>query len=132
MRLLYPTSRRWTDRNPGRLELKHNGDMLFKFKSKASGDLIMLELHGSQVLRTIGKEPTPKGILLCAEMPQALQALQAAIAEIAEQQARGREHQAKGEADESSDRVNFHQRALPFMDLLRRCMAHPCDLVWGV
>ena len=35
--------------------------MLYKFKSKATGDLIMLEQHGSLVLRLIGKEPAPKG-----------------------------------------------------------------------
>ena len=53
--------------------------MLYKFKSKATGDLIMLEQHGSLVLRLIGKEPAPKGILLCADMPRALHDLQTAI-----------------------------------------------------
>ena len=46
--------------------------MLYKFKSKAAGDLIMLEQHGSLVLRIIGKEPAAQGILRCADLPQAL------------------------------------------------------------
>ncbi|MEY3765650.1 MAG: hypothetical protein RLZ03_609, partial [Pseudomonadota bacterium] len=29
--------------------------MLYKFKSKATGDLIMLEPHGRQILSLIGK-----------------------------------------------------------------------------
>ena len=37
--------------------------MLYKFKSKATGDLIMLEPNGRQVLRLIGKEPTAQGII---------------------------------------------------------------------
>ena len=35
--------------------MKDNVSMLYKFKSKAAGDLIMLEQHGSQVLRKIGR-----------------------------------------------------------------------------
>ena len=31
--------------------------MLYKFKSKAAGDLIMLEPNGRRVLEIIGKDP---------------------------------------------------------------------------
>ena len=41
--------------------------MLYKFKSKAAGDLIMLEPNGRRVLQIIGKEPGPKGIVLPEE-----------------------------------------------------------------
>ena len=51
--------------------------MLYKFKSKATGDLIMLQPNGERVLEIIGKhsaaEPSVKGILLVEQMPQALQ-----------------------------------------------------------
>ena len=50
--------------------------MLYKFKSKATADLIMLEANGKQILRIIGKEPAPKGIVEVAEMPEAIEALQ--------------------------------------------------------
>ena len=53
--------------------------MLYKFKSKATGDLIMLEPNGRQVLRLIGKEPTAQGIIEVQDMPSAIQALQQAI-----------------------------------------------------
>jgi hypothetical protein len=103
--------------------------MLFKFKSKATGDLIMLEQHGSHILRIIGKEPAPKGILLCADMPQALARLQAAIDE---QEQRFKEQEASGEAADSAELVTLRQRAVPFMDMLRRCIHNECDVVWGV
>ncbi len=103
--------------------------MLYKFKSKATGDLIMLEQHGSHLLRIIGKEPTPKGILLCEDMPQALRDLQAAIDEM---EALAREREASGETDDRADAVTLRQRAVPFMDMLRRCIDNDCDVVWGV
>ena len=55
--------------------------MLYKFKSKAAGDVIMLEPHGRRLLGVIGKDPGPTGIILPAEMPAALQALEHAIAD---------------------------------------------------
>ena len=103
--------------------------MLYKFKSKAAGDLIMLEQHGSQVLRIIGKEPAPKGIVLCADMPQAISRLQEAIAK---QEDMARAQQPDDDATEPAELITLRQRALPFMDMLRRCMAHECDVVWGV
>src|SRR5438128_398173 len=42
--------------------------MLYKFKSKAAGDLIMLEPNGRRVLEIIGKDPAPKGIIESAQM----------------------------------------------------------------
>jgi cyclopropane-fatty-acyl-phospholipid synthase len=106
--------------------------MLYKFKSKATGDLIMLEQHGSQLLRTIGKEPSAKGILLCADMPAALQAITEAIARC---EALARETQTpagQDEAGEPADLITLRQRAVPFMDMLRRCITNECDVVWGV
>ena len=62
--------------------------MLYKFKSKAAGDVIMLAASGDRVLRILGREPPPKGILEVAAMPAAMQALEAAVAQ--DEQARRR------------------------------------------
>ncbi len=104
--------------------------MLYKFKSKAAGDLIMLEPNGRRVLQVIGKEPRPQGIILAADMPAAIRALEAAVAqEEADQQAA----RARGDADaESPDRVTLRQRAVPFIDMLRRCQKADKEIVWGV
>ena len=42
--------------------------MLYKFKSKTTGDLIMLEPNGRRVLEVIGKEAGLKGIILPEQM----------------------------------------------------------------
>ena len=107
--------------------------MLYKFKSKAAGDLIMLEPNGRRVLEIIGKDAGPKGIILAEEMPAALQALESAIArEEAEHQAAIDEAKAKGQVPPKFDAVSLRQRAVPFIDMLKRCSAAGKEIVWGV
>ncbi|GAD22933.1 DUF1840 domain-containing protein [Acidovorax sp. MR-S7] len=107
--------------------------MLFKFKSRSTADLIMLEPNGRQLLEIIGKSPDPHGIVTAAQIPAAIQALQDAIAaEEAAQQAHADEGD---EADEGgqeprSDAVRLRQRATPFIDMLRRSAAEGHDVVW--
>jgi hypothetical protein len=66
--------------------------MLYKFKSRVTGDLIMLQPNGQRILRIIGLDkpgtPSGQGILLPEQIPGAIAALQAAVAqEEAQQQA---------------------------------------------
>src|SRR5690242_20601045 len=107
--------------------------MLFKFKSKAAGDLIMLEPNGRQVLRIIGKDPGAQGIILPEEMPGAISSLEAALVkEDAERQALVDEAKAKGDAPPRFEGVSLRQRALPFIDMLKRCQGAGHEIVWGV
>jgi hypothetical protein len=107
--------------------------MLYKFKSKAAGDLIMLEPNGRRVLQIIGKDPGPKGIILPQDMPAAVSALEQAIAaEEAEHKAAIDEAKAKGEVPPKFDAVSLRQRAVPFIDMLRRCAQADHEIVWGV
>lgn len=107
--------------------------MLYKFKSKAAGDLIMLEPNGRRVLEIIGKDPGPKGIILPEEMPAALGALENAIArEEADQEAAVEEAKAKGQVPPNFGEVSLRQRAVPFLDMLRRCEKAGKEIVWGV
>ncbi len=108
--------------------------MLFKFKSKATGDLIMLEPNGRRVLQLIGKSPDPKGIIQPAQMTAAITALEAAVAqEEAAQKAAEQEAEAKGEKlPPKADAVSLRQRAVPFIDMLRRAQAADQEVVWGV
>jgi len=107
--------------------------MLYKFKSKAAGDLIMLEPNGRRVLQIIGKEPGPKGIIEPGQMPAAIAALESAIArEEADQKAAIEEARAKGEVPPQFGDVSLRQRAVPFIDMLRRCEKAGKEIVWGV
>ncbi len=107
--------------------------MLYKFKSKAAGDLIMLEPNGRRVLEIIGKGASPKGIIEPAQMPAAIAALESAIArEEADQQRAVEEAKAKGEVPPTFADVSLRQRAVPFIEMLRRCEKAGKDIVWGV
>ncbi|HET8744266.1 MAG TPA: DUF1840 domain-containing protein [Ramlibacter sp.] len=107
--------------------------MLYKFKSKAAGDLIMLEPNGRRVLQIIGKDPGPQGIILPEEMPGAVAKLEQAIAqEEAEHKALVAEAQAKGQVPPKFEAVSLRQRAVPFIDMLKRCEKEQKEIVWGV
>ena len=111
--------------------------MLYKFKSKAAGDVIMLQPNGQRVLQIIGKhsasEPSLKGILLPEQMQTALDALQAAI-EQEEAQHKAAMAQAKAEnlPTPHFEAISLRQRALPFMDMVRACMKAKEAITWGV
>jgi len=111
--------------------------MLYKFKSKATGDLIMLEPNGQRVLQIIGKDADigapAKGILLPEQMPAAIAALQAAIAQEEQTQQKAKELAAeKGLGWQRSDAVSLRQRVTPFLEMLKRCHQANKEIVWGV
>jgi hypothetical protein len=102
--------------------------MLYKFKSKAAGDVIMLAPNGDQVMRLVGREPAAKGIFEVAHMPQLISALEHAVT--AEELARSQsadsiEPRGKG------DGVSLRQRVWPLVEMLRRCLAAQEVITWG-
>jgi len=104
--------------------------MIYKFKSKASGDVIMLGPNGDQMLRIIGREPAAKGIIEVEAMPAAIAALEAAVRDEPDAAA-----DADADADEASPRpaeVALHQRVWPVIDMLQRCLKAGEPVVWGV
>ncbi len=108
--------------------------MLYKFKSRATPDLIMLEPNGRRVLQLIGKPvDEQQGILQPADMPAAIAALEAAMAQ--EETARRvaeAEAAEQGEDLPEIEGVSLRQRATPFIEMLRRCQAANKEVVWGV
>jgi hypothetical protein len=100
--------------------------MIYKFKSKATGDVIMLGPNGDQMLRLLGREPAPKGIIECADMAAAMAALQAAVGA---EEAVGEDAQG---AEEPSGRVSLRQRVWPMLEMLRRALDAGQPVVWGV
>ncbi len=106
--------------------------MLYKFKSKASGDVIMLEPNGRRVLEIIGKDAGPKGIVLPEQMPAAISALEAAIAHEEAEQKGQMDEAAKDEPPHRVEAVSLRQRAVPFLDMLKRASREGHEIVWGV
>ena len=105
--------------------------MLYKFKSKAAGDVIMLEENAVQVLRILGREPAAKGILEVAAMPAAAAAIEAAVDE-EEQARRDAEAAAEGRKLPARSAVTLRQRTWPLLEMIRRSQAAGADIVWGV
>lgn len=111
--------------------------MLYKFKSKTTGDVIMLQPNGRRVLDIIGKDTTPgtgdKGIILPGQMAAAIAALEAAITkEEAERKAAIEKALTENQSPPQFDGVSLHQRTLPFIEMLRRCEKANTEVVWGV
>lgn len=103
--------------------------MIYKFKSPATGDLIMLGPQGDQLMRALGREPAAQGIIENAAMPAAMQAIQAAIA-----QSEGSTPADANDKDEGSTAraVGLRQRLWPMVEMLKRAHAGGADIVWGV
>lgn len=107
--------------------------MIYKFKSKAAGDVIMMGPTGDHVLRLIGKEPAPQGILEPEAMPAALAALEQAIAdEEAQREQARREAEAEGRTLAPAEGVSLRQRAWPLAEMIKRAHAAGKEIVWGV
>jgi hypothetical protein len=110
--------------------------MLYKFKSKVASDVIMLEPNGRQILTLWGRTDEDclrKGILLAADMPAAISAVEEAIAkEEAHRIQAALEAQERGEEAATPEGVSLRQRATPLLDMARRCLAAGKDITWGV
>lgn len=104
--------------------------MLYKFKSKAAGDVIMLGPNGDQVMRILGRDPAPKGIIEVAAMPAAIGALDAAIT--AAERAAADPAEANAAQAANPDRVSLRQRAWPLIEMMKRAHAAGEPIVWGV
>ena len=104
--------------------------MIYKFKSKATGDTIMLGPNGDQLLRVLGREPSAQGIIEVAHMPAALNALQAAI----DDDERARRERGGGDEDGEGARepVTLRTRLWPMVEMLRRAHTAGEPVVWGV
>ncbi len=107
--------------------------MLYKFKSKATGDLIMLEPNGRRMLEILGKEPGPQGIIEVHQMAAAVAALERAIVDDeAQRQADIEEARRQGRALQTQEAITLRHRATPLIEMLRRCEKAQADIVWGV
>ncbi|HEY9024360.1 MAG TPA: DUF1840 domain-containing protein [Burkholderiaceae bacterium] len=100
--------------------------MIYKFKSRATGDLIMTQPVGDRVLALIGKERTPQGIIEVDQMPAAIGALESAVA--AEAPRAADDDDAGGG---KADRVSLRQRVWPMVEMMKHAMAGKQPITWG-
>jgi hypothetical protein len=101
--------------------------MIYKFKSKAAGDVIMLGPNGDQMLRILGREPSAKGIVDVEQLAPAIAALRAAV----------RDDEARADAADDEDApgrnaVSLRQRLWPMIEMFERALDAKQPVVWGV
>jgi hypothetical protein len=102
--------------------------MIYEFKSRATGSLVMTSDVAEALLHIIGKQKGPQGIIVPDAMPAAIDALNKAIA---------LQKSADGSSDQTDDddgkpRVSLAQRALPFIEMMQRAHSANKEITWGV
>ena len=107
--------------------------MPYKFKSRATADLIMLDANGRKLLEIIGKSPDEvHGIIPGEQIPAAIVALEAAAAEDAARRAQPQDEAQEDAVPANQDGVALGQRIVPFVDMLRRSAADGKEVTWSV
>lgn len=107
--------------------------MLYKFKSKAAGDVIMTAPVGDRVLRLLGREPQIQGIFLAEDLPALIVALeQAAQREEQEREQPEAACAANEQPTPPREAVGLRQRVWPLIEMMRRSHGAGKEIVWGV
>lgn len=107
--------------------------MIYRFQSKAAGDVVMLGSVGDSVLNAMGIPPAAKGIIEPRAMPAAIGAVEAAIASDEALRSAGRSPDTDvREPDGGAEFVSLRQRAWPLVEMMRRSLDAGEAIVWGV
>jgi hypothetical protein len=111
--------------------------MIFEFKSRATGSVIMTRPVAEWILQIVGKTTGATGIITVEQMPGAIVALRKAIDEERQAlRARAAEDREPGEDASADDRdtypVSLAQRAFPFIEMLEAAHKAGKDITWGV
>lgn len=107
--------------------------MIYRFQSKAAGDVIMLGTVGDAVLMAMGMAQADKGIIEPLAMPAAITAIEAAVARDEALQSPGRAADTDVPGpDGEAQSVSLQQRAWPLVEMMRRALAAGEVIVWGV
>jgi len=104
--------------------------MIYRFKSKAAADLIVMGPVGDNLLRIAGREPAGQGIIEGSALPAAIAAIEAAVA--AEEAVRTKSGAEEPDDSAGGDHVSLRQRAWPLLEMMRRSHREGADIVWGV
>lgn len=109
--------------------------MLYRFQSAAAGDVIMTAPVAEAVLAAAGRRTEAKGIIVVADLPVAIAALEAAMQQSRQSQraiAQQPQHESDADAEQQEPAIALHVRAQPFLELLQHSLRAQKDVVWGV
>lgn len=110
--------------------------MIYKFKSRETGDLIMLAPDAERILKLLGKGLKEPGIITLAEIPRARTTLLAAAEAEKQQLAALKAEQELSEGLEEGTQphkaITLAQRLVPLLHMFDRCQAAEVDVIWTV
>ncbi|NBW79922.1 MAG: DUF1840 domain-containing protein [Betaproteobacteria bacterium] len=116
--------------------------MIYKFKSRATADVLMLQPVAERLLQLIGKTtPAPTGIITLEQALHAIAALEEAILreETPDPNPKDKAFGAAapkelgaGQDQAEGQHVTLRQRATPLIQMLRRAHKAGQPVVWGV
>jgi hypothetical protein len=106
--------------------------MIYRFKSQATGELIMLKEAAHQILGILDKDPAAPGIITAEQIPAAVAQLREAIvAEEASQARQIQEAKTKGEPVPRFSPLGLRQRCYTFIEMLERSAQEDEPVRWG-
>lgn len=115
---------------------------LVAFRSRAAGELFMFDETARRIFEILGKPATSRGVLTPAELPAAIDRLQAAVAAERERlQAAEAERRNAERAGDPGDpaaeaaaarAITLGQRAFPLIEMLRAADRRRVEVTWGV
>jgi hypothetical protein len=116
--------------------------MLYEFKSKVTGTVVMTAPVAERLLALVGKDATAQGIFTVEQLGPAIAALEAAIENDRQDRAQAErtwqaEHGGDPDAERERERlaattVTLAQRAWPLLDALRTALNKAQPVTWGV
>lgn len=111
--------------------------MIYEFTTRAGGRITYASVTGAQILHLIGKQPGPRGVIVVADLPAAIAALESAVERERTQPVAERKVVEPHAGDDDEDRereppVSLAQRAFPMLDLLRFAARENVDVTWGL
>lgn len=107
--------------------------MLYKFKSKASADVIMLPAHGKALVEAMGKTAGEAGTVTAIEAQAVWNKLNQRLIELATLQKPEAVRPQQGEeASKKLQPVSEAQRWQPVMKMLQSCHSAQVPMVWSL
>jgi len=108
--------------------------MLYEFKSKAAGTVVMTQPIAEQLLAIIGKPPAPAGVFEPQALGPAIAALSAAVEKEKQAGTAGKTDKEKDDegSEDPSKRIGLAQRAWPLIELFKAAQAARERVTWGV
>ena len=106
--------------------------MIYEFKSRATGNLVMTQAIAERLLEIIGKTGGAKGIITVDSMAAAISSLDAAVASEKSMASAAGSASTDVHEEDPAKQISLAQRAFPFIEMLKRAFAAQKDITWGV